>query len=157
MSGSNTTTNTGGCMCGAVRFEVTGKPFWVGHCHCESCRKHTGAPLVTYAAFRKEQVSFTAGRREVYESSPGVGRAFCRNCGTSLTWEGHSPQSGVGMIFEFHISTLDDPDVFAPENHVFYPERIAWFDAADDLPRYRKMYHNSEVVQRVPLGSGSSS
>jgi len=145
---------TGGCMCGTVRFEISGAPYWVGHCHCASCRKHTGAPLVTYAAFKEDQVTFTEGERQIFESSPGVGRAFCGQCGTSLTWEGQSPRPGFGMIFEFHISTLDEPDSFTPESHVFYPERIAWFDVADGLPRYREMYHNSTVTQVGPGGKG---
>ena len=144
----------GGCMCGAVRYEVRGAPFWVGHCHCESCRKHTGAPLVTFVAFREEQVTFSKGARRIYESSPGVGRAFCGNCGTPLTWEGQGRQEGLGMIYEFHISTLDAPDEVRPENHVFYPERISWFDVADHLPRHRGMYYKTGVEQYGPTADG---
>ena len=142
--------NAGGCMCGAVRYEVSGEPFWVGHCHCESCRRHTGAPVVTFAGFKKDQAAFTKGERQIYNSSPGVGRAFCGQCGTTLTWEGKSNLPERGMIFEFHISTLDNPNAFIPTNHVFYEERIAWFDVADDLPRYHGFDSNSEVDRRGP-------
>ena len=145
-----TKAQTGGCMCGAVRYEVGGLPFWVGHCHCESCRRHTGAPVVTYVGFRKDQVAFTKGRRQIYNSSPGVGRAFCGQCGTPLTWEGKSNLPERGEIFEFHISTFDDPNAFVPTNHVFYPERIAWFDVADGLPRYHGFDFSSEVDRRGP-------
>ena len=141
---------TGGCMCGAVRYEVSGEPIWVGHCHCVSCRRHTGAPVVTFVCFKKEQVAFTKGERRIYNSSPGVGRAFCGQCGTPLTWEGQSEVPERGMIVEFHISTLDDPDAFIPTNHLFYPERIAWFDVADDLPRYHGFDFDSEVTRRGP-------
>ena len=48
-------THAGGCMCGAVRYQVSGKPFWVGHCHCKSCRRHSGAPVVTFAGFSASQ------------------------------------------------------------------------------------------------------
>ncbi len=141
---------TGGCMCGAVRYEVSGEPIWVGHCHCVSCRRHTGAPVVTFVCFQKEHVAFTKGERRIYNSSPGVGRAFCGQCGTPLTWEGQSEVSERGMIVEFHISTLDDPDAFIPTNHLFYPKRIAWFDVADDLPRYHGFDFDSEVTRRGP-------
>ena len=83
------TTMTGGCMCGAVRYETTGESFGVSHCHCHSCRKHNGAAVVTLVGFKADQVTFSGDERKVYESSPGVGRAFCSNCGTPLTWEGH--------------------------------------------------------------------
>ena len=141
---------TGGCLCGAVRYRATGAPFWVGHCHCLSCRRHTGAPLVTFVGFKKDQVAFTEGERQIYESSPGVGRAFCGRCGTPLTWEGESHLSGRGPIVEFHISTLDDPGAFRPSNHVFYPERIAWFDVADDLPRHEGFDFDTPLCRRGP-------
>ena len=141
---------TGGCMCGAVRYEASGAPYWVGHCHCVSCRRHTGAPLVTFVAFREDQVAFTKGERRIYNSSPGVGRAFCGDCGTPLTWEGQSNLPERGRIIEFHISTLDEPDAFVPTNHLFYPERIAWFDVADQLPRYHGFDFDSDVCSRGP-------
>jgi hypothetical protein len=141
---------TGGCMCGAVRYEVSGKPFWVGHCHCVSCRRHTGAAVVTFAGFKEDQVTFTKEERRIYNSSPGVGRAFCGQCGTPLTWEGQSEVLERGMIIEFHISTLDDPNAFIPTNHLFYPERIAWFDVADDLARYHGFDFDSEIIGRGP-------
>lgn len=50
----------GGCMCGAVRYQAQGTPVSVIYCHCESCRRHTGAPVVACAGFKREQVSFSA-------------------------------------------------------------------------------------------------
>ena len=131
-------TITGGCMCGAVRYEASGPPLGVGHCHCHSCRHHTGAPVVTFVAFSAERVRFTKGERRIYASSPGVGRAFCDQCGSSLTWEAHALVFD-GPIIEFHISTLDHPDDFVPDRHWFHGERIAWFEVADRLPRYREL------------------
>jgi hypothetical protein len=54
------------------------------------------------------------------------------------------------MIIEFYISTLDDPDSFTPTNHVWYPDKISWFDVADDLPRYREFDFNSDVCGQGP-------
>ncbi len=145
---------TGGCMCGAVRYEVIGDPFSVIHCHCLSCRRHTGAPVVTLAGFKQDQVRFTAGERRIYESSPGVGRAYCGQCGTPLTWEGDGGE--LGPIVELHISTFDDPDVFVPQYHVHHDERIAWFDVADGLPRYHASEDDSEPYRRGPAIEGPS-
>ncbi len=55
---SDDTKMTGGCMCGAVRYETTGESFKVIHCHCQSCRKHNGASVVTLAGFKADQVKF---------------------------------------------------------------------------------------------------
>ncbi len=125
---------SGGCLCGAVRYEAVGEPIYVPYCHCESCRKATGAPVVMYLVLHPEQVRFTKGERKTYESSPGVHRAFCSDCGTPLTWEGI--WAGRTVI-ELHVGTLDRPDGFVPDRHAFHGERISWFDVADRLPRHR--------------------
>ena len=125
---------TGGCMCGAVRYEAVGEALDIGYCHCHSCRRHTGAPVVTFVVFDADKFRFTGQERSIYESSPGVGRAFCGQCGTPLTWEG---DYGEHVIIEVYISTLDDPDAYVPDRHWFHEERISWFDVADGLPRYR--------------------
>lgn len=122
-------------MCGAVRYEATGKALCVGHCHCHSCRRHTGAPVATYVVFEADKVRFTQRDRSIYNSSPGVKRGFCDQCGTPLTWESNYREY---VIIEFHISTLDDPDAYVPDRHWFHEKRIAWFDVADGLPRYRR-------------------
>ena len=106
---------SGGCMCGAVRYDTTGESFSIAHCHCHSCRKQDGAPVVTIAGFRVDQVNFS-----------GVGRAFCEKCGTPLTWEGD--YGDLGSIVEFHISTFDNSDALIPTAHLFNPERIQWFE-----------------------------
>lgn len=141
---------TGGCLCGAVRFEAVGAPFSVIHCHCLSCRRHTGAPVVTLAGFKQAQVRFTQGERRIYASSPGVGRAFCPDCGTPLTWEGNGAEHGP--VIELHISTFDDPAAFVPELHLHHGERIAWFDVADALPRYRGWDRGDAPYRHGPAG-----
>lgn len=138
---------SGGCMCGAVRFEAVGEPIIVTHCHCNSCRRHTGAPLVTLVSFEAGQVRFTSGDRKVYTSSPGVKRAFCGDCGTTLTWE--SDPRGQSLI-EFHIGTLDDPSALPASVHVFHGERLPWFDTADHLPRYETNRHGKEPYRHTP-------
>ncbi len=150
--GDNPETVTGGCMCGAVRYETTGESFGVIHCHCQSCRKHNGAPVVTVAGFKTDQVKFSGDERKIYESSPGVGRAFCGNCGTPLTWEGDG--GDLGPIVELHISTFDNPDALVPSAHAFYSERITWMDIADNLPRYEGFSEDSPLLRHGPISDG---
>jgi hypothetical protein len=149
---NDTTKMAGGCMCGAVRYEIMGDSFGIAHCHCRSCRKHNGAPVVTLAGYTADQVTFSGDARKIYESSPGVGRAFCGNCGTPLTWEGDSGDKGP--IFEMHISTFDDPNLLVPMAHSFDAERIAWFEIADNLPRYEGFANGSTLLRHGPVTDG---
>ncbi len=139
---------SGGCMCGAVRFETTGEPSAVFHCHCHSCRKHTGAPMATLGVFKADQVKFSGDERGIHRSAPGVGRAFCANCGTPLSWE--TAHNTFGLVCALHVSTFDDPDTLIPSAHSFYPERIPWFDAADNLPRYEGFVIGGALVRHGP-------
>ena len=124
---------TGGCLCGAVRYETTMKPFKVAYCHCESCRRAAAAPVQAILLFSEGGLKFTRGEPKRYESSPGVFRGHCSECGTPISWEGiwHDKP-----IIETYIATLDDPEACAPDRHAFIEERLSWFDVADDLPRF---------------------
>ena len=151
---SHDTQSAGGCLCRRIRYAAAGEPLTVAYCHCASCRKHSGAPVVAWVAYETRHVKWTEGTRAKYESSPGVMRSFCSACGTPLTWEGESRREGGKLITEFHISTLDDPDAFTPTNHIFYPERSAWFDIADELPRFQGFDSYSEICATAPVRDG---
>lgn len=135
-------------MCGAVRYGTTDQPSRVLHCHCKSCRHHTGAPAATLAVFRADQVEFSGDERRIYRSAPNVGRAFCASCGTSLSWE--TVLGDEGAVCAIHISTFDEPDVLVPTAHSFYPERISWFEIADALPRHEGFVAGSEPLCHGP-------
>jgi hypothetical protein len=121
----------GRCLCGAVRFETHGEPLWVAYCHCESCRRHTGAPVSVYVGFRRSQVEFSPEEPPCFESSPGVRRRFCSRCGTPISYEADDCEGELHL----HVSGFDHPENFSPERHVFYSERLAWLHLGDDLPR----------------------
>ena len=63
---------TGGCLCGAVRYEISGEPVWSAHCHCRSCQKALGASFATWSKVKAENFAVTRGRITVCETSPGV-------------------------------------------------------------------------------------
>ncbi len=123
----------GGCLCGAVRYEVVDEPYKVSWCHCRTCRKATGAPAVVMVMFDEGAVRYSTGTPARYESSPGVTRTHCARCGTPLTWEG---QWDGRMVFELHAGTLDEPGRFAPTRHAFVDHRIDWVRFGDGLPEF---------------------
>lgn len=119
--------HTGGCLCGAVRFQARGAAKWTAYCHCHSCRKQTGAPVSAFAGFERSEVTFTQGAPATFASSPGVKRGFCSVCGSTLTYEGDRWPSEI----HFHVGAFDAPQDFAPQGHAFVEERIAWLHLAE--------------------------
>ena len=126
----------GGCMCGAIRFQIDDNPTWNTYCHCESCRRHSGAPVVMLVTCRPQQVSWT-GERALYESSPERQRGFCRECGTTLSYEAEFRGSWCAL----HISSMDHPEEFPPTDHVFHGEALPWMKIDDELTRYDGAKH----------------
>jgi hypothetical protein len=116
---------TGRCLCGAIRYRAAGEPLWVAHCHCESCRRATGAPLTTYAGFPAERFAWT-GAPERFASSPGVTRTFCGRCGTSLTYQGERWPGEMHVL----VATLDRPEAVTPQGEAFAAERLPWLRLA---------------------------
>lgn len=145
---TSTRTFSGGCLCGAVRYSILGAPARVLNCHCRSCRHHTGAPMAMLAVFHADQVTFSGTTRKAFRSAPDVERAFCPECGTSLTWE--TDFRNEGRLCAVHISTFDEPEALPPDGHSFYPERIGWFEGADTLPRHAAFVSGSTPLQFGP-------
>jgi hypothetical protein len=117
----------GGCLCGAVRFRAEGPPNWTGWCHCQSCRRHTGAPVAAYAGYDREAFALTHGAIVRFASSPGVARGFCAACGSTLTYEGERWPTEIHL----HVGVFDDPNTVAPDGEAFAEERLAWIHAPD--------------------------
>jgi hypothetical protein len=128
-------TRTGGCHCGAVRFQVHGQPKWTAHCHCESCRRSTGAAFATWAGFPTDNFVLLKGKPKGFASSQGVTRGFCGACGTPLTYEGTRWPGEIHAL----VCTFDDPGSFAPGAHVNTAEKVAWLHIGDELPRFERL------------------
>ncbi len=125
------TIREGACLCGAVRFRVTGAPLWVTHCHCTSCRRASGAPMSTWVGVQDAQFALLGGEPARVESSPGVTRSFCASCGTPLTYQAERYPGEVHVM----IGAFDDPGAFTPTHHVWTSERVPWLHIEDGLPR----------------------
>jgi len=127
-----TENRSGGCLCGGVRFEVTGSPLWVAYCHCASCRRHTASPVSCYAGFEPSRVRFLTATPATCKLSPGVARSFCNRCGTPLTYES---KRFPGEI-HFFTGTFDEAEQLEPNRHVFWHDRQRGFEVHDPLSRY---------------------
>jgi hypothetical protein len=126
----------GGCLCGAVRYEVTAPFLRANFCHCSRCRKHTGAAAsaqgrVPHAAFR---LLTGADLVTVYRPAEGgMAKAFCAACGSSL-FGGSWPD---GPEVSIRLGTLDDDPGIRPQFHNYVDDAPAWLPVPDDgLPRY---------------------
>jgi len=122
----------GGCLCGALRYEIAGEAANPCFCHCTSCRRASGAPMVPWGTFARDALRITRGRLQEYRSSEQVWRGFCAHCGTSLTYR-HEARAGE---IDVTLATLDDPTAIAPRMHVWVQERLPWVAVADQLPQF---------------------
>lgn len=123
---------TGQCLCGAIHFIAQGEPKWIAFCHCQSCRRATGAVAALYAGFDERQVRFDRQSPASFSSSPGVKRDFCPTCGTPLAYRS---ERWPGEI-HFFVGLFDQAEKMRPQAHVYTREQLPWLHIADDLPRY---------------------
>ena len=121
----------GGCLCGRIRYRVDGETVWAGYCHCESCRRFTGSVVTNWLGVDETSVTFVAGE-PAYFRDRGVARGFCRDCGSSVTYQA---ERFPGYL-QLHVGSLDDPSVAAPQAHVHCAEKVDWFEVDDALPRF---------------------
>jgi hypothetical protein len=119
----------GGCLCGAVRFTATGEPTGVYWCHCQSCRRHTGAPVSVFVAFKPQAYTVTKGEITKFDSSPGkTRRGFCARCGSTLTCESLPDVT----LTHFHVGAFDQAAQLQPTRHYFVEERLPWLHAGEN-------------------------
>lgn len=129
MSLTSRETHSGGCQCGAVRFQVKllGRP---SICHCRMCQKAFGGffgPLVT-----ARDAVWTRGTPKWFQSSNSARRGFCDACGTPLAYE-----TRFGL--ELAIGAFDDPTVAAPVIQVNLTDRVPFFASLTSLPERREV------------------
>ena len=128
----NLTRRTGGCLCGAIRFETMGTPLSIGHCHCRLCQRATGAPLVTWAIFPVSAVTMTRGTPQTFRSSAKAERGFCAACGTQLTFRYSEGPAEIDLT----VASFDDPTDLAPQYAIWASSRLPWLRCDPQLAHY---------------------
>ncbi len=114
MSEDNRKIHSGACLCGAVRYEVSGPLRQVVGCHCSQCRRTSGHYVAATAALREDLIVVHAEGLAWYRSSPQARRGFCRHCGSSLFWDGEGRDTMSIMA-----GTLDGPTGLSTVLHIY--------------------------------------
>lgn len=123
-------THTGTCLCGAVAIEARGEPLDMGYCHCDSCRRYSGAPLSAFTLWKPENVTVTRGEEFLgrYKSSEMSDRRYCTKCGAHVIVDHPS----LGLI---DIRAVLPSLAFKPTVHLNYEETV--LPIKDGLPKLK--------------------
>lgn len=123
-----TIAKTGGCLCGAVRYELNAEPAMQAVCHCSHCQRQAGSAFSTIVGVPEGAVTVTAGAPKSYidhgESGKVVERRFCGDCGSPLF---SLVAVAPGMTF-VKSGTLDDTSFFQPTMHLWTRSKQDWVD-----------------------------
>ena len=124
----------GGCLCGKVRYEITGSFVDADHCHCSKCRRQHGAAFATYAQVNSGDFKWVSGEDylKVYETLAGSGWCFCTECGSSLAG------TEKGKITTVTLGTVEGDPGIKPESHIFVGSKAGWYEINDDLPQFEE-------------------
>jgi hypothetical protein len=135
----------GGCTCRDVRYRLTSAPLFVHCCHCRWCQRETGASFALNALIEAERVGLIAGEVEVVltPSASGKGQriARCPRCRVAL-WS-HYAGSGAAICF-VRVGTLDDPDRFPPDIHIFTASKQPWVILPAGAPAVPEYYSSKQ-------------
>ncbi len=121
----------GGCLCGGVRYEISGELDKMHFCHCQMCRRGHGSPFAIYVAVNPRDLQYTQGEALIsrYPSSESSERTFCSRCGSNLEF---SPRATPDETWIAAGAFDDDPQI-RPTYHICVDSKAAWFEITDDL------------------------
>jgi hypothetical protein len=130
---------TGGCACGAIRYETGSEPIFENHCQCTDCQKRSGTGHGSYLTFPQRAEVRLSGQASQWRVTADSGNdkihAFCPTCGTPV----YLTFTAMPDLFSVHASSLDDPGQFKPQALTYSVRGHAW-DAVDpSLPKFERM------------------
>lgn len=129
---------SGGCLCGDIRYRITGPLRFVCQCCCKDCQKATGTGHTTIIGIEGTQLQ-VQGRPTTYtntgDSGGSVTRHFCGRCGGRLYTSGTLP----GTMVMVQAGSLDDPNLVSPDSVIYCKDAVAWDHFDPRLPRFPAM------------------
>ena len=142
----------GGCGCRYLRYRMTSRPMFVHCCHCRWCQRETGASFALNALIEAERVEHTGGEPEMVltpsQSGKGQKIARCPTCRVAI-WSNYG---GGGDLFRFvRVGTLDAPDAFPPDIHIFTMSKQPWVVIPPGAVAVEEYYKSSEVWPEASL------
>jgi hypothetical protein len=142
----------GGCTCGAVRYRMTGRPLFVHCCHCRWCQRESGASFALNAMIETDRLTLLQGALETVDtpSASGLGQKIlrCPFCRTAL-WS-HYAGAGTKLAF-VRVGTLDDPDRFPPDIHIFTASKQPWVVLPPGVPAVEEYYDRERYWPKESL------
>lgn len=125
---------TGGCLCGAVRFEIHGPIHNIVYCHCSRCRKAQGSAFATNGNVSADDFRLISGADALtgYESTPGQSKYFCKTCGSPIMSKTDSRPDQVRV----RLGTIESDIEERPMAHIFATSKANWEEICGDLPQY---------------------
>jgi hypothetical protein len=132
-------TYTGGCACGAVRYEARGAPVAQLHCQCTQCRRRSGSGHASFLAFTTRGAVTVSGTAASYSETGDGGNEkrqnFCPNCGTPL----FTTFPAAPNVVAIYASSLDAPEHFKPSFVTYATRGLPWDPLAEGLTRFAAM------------------
>jgi hypothetical protein len=127
---------TGGCVCGAIRYEVSAEPLTMFNCHCRDCQRTSGGAFSAVVYVPRKAFKITQGTPHYYSTKSeivgGNKRGFCPECGSRLF--GGETDEGQGIL----AASLDDPTLFKPEVNMWTSDAQPWDQMDRNLPKFEK-------------------
>jgi hypothetical protein len=125
---------TGGCMCGAIRYECSAEPIVSANCHCRDCQRASGSAFLSGLIVPRNAVAI-AGEVKYYDavgdSGNIISRGFCPNCGSRLFGK-----RVMGELLSITATSLDDPSEFRPAMDLYTASAQPWDYMNPDLPKF---------------------
>lgn len=119
----------GSCLCGQVRYAISGALGDIVHCHCQTCRKAHGAAFSSVASVLLKDFTLTgADRLQSFESSVGKKRYFCSCCGTQV----YAKRAGAEYII-LRLGSLDDHPNSVEKKHIWVGDKASWYALDNQL------------------------
>lgn len=124
---------SGGCLCGGVRYQLTGACRNIINCHCENCRRTHGHIAAYTSVIRSDLVLVNQQTLQWYhDKSPDTYRGFCNHCGASLFWDARDARGKVAVS----AGSLDDSGELKTIGHVYVSEAAKYYQINDELPSF---------------------
>lgn len=126
----------GGCLCGAVRFEIHGGISHIVCCHCSECRKAQGSAFAANGVVASDAFRIIDGEDMLtaYESTPGQFKYFCKVCGSPIL----SKRPAVPDHVRVRLGTIESDINERPQAHIFTSSKANWETICGDLPQYEE-------------------
>lgn len=141
--------HSGGCLCGAVTYEIGTKITETGACHCQMCRKWSGGVYLGVQV-ASDKMTVTGDQLGVYTSSPWAERGFCKTCGSSLFYRVTAPGPHSGT-YHVGLGTLNDPDGITLTGEIFIDKKPSGYGFAGDS---HKMTEAETMAMLAPPEAG---